>query len=231
MKRLIDDIRWVEAPAEDGESRWGLSFPAEEYPTVRYPVAGETKTDSDTVRYLDREVRISNRRGKSIPSVEFDLRVSLPPEVRVAIDNAVGPIDGELGRFPATLSTRHGVIKLDDVRAPIDATSEFGDVIISRLNADAVVRTGSGGIELSRIDSRTSDPFDTLRPLPGRSTARGRLQAAIIPEPVRSKWSAGRGAHFGLSGGRRAEWLSRGTGGPSITVTSDTGDTVIETGP
>ena len=111
VKRLIDDIRWVEAPAEDGESRWGLSFPAEDYPTVRYPVSGETKTDSDTVRYLGREVRISNRRGDSTPSVEFDLRVSLPPGVRVAVDNAVGPIDGESVDSPLKLSTRHGVIR------------------------------------------------------------------------------------------------------------------------
>ena len=32
VERLIDDIRWVEAPTDDGESRWGLAFPAGRYP-------------------------------------------------------------------------------------------------------------------------------------------------------------------------------------------------------
>ncbi len=40
VKRLLDDIRWVEAPAEDAGSRWGLSFPAGDYPTVAVPRVG-----------------------------------------------------------------------------------------------------------------------------------------------------------------------------------------------
>jgi hypothetical protein len=231
VKRLIDDIRWVEAPAEDGGSRWGLSFPAEDYPTVRYPVAGETKTDFDTVRYLGREVRISNRRGDSIPSVEFDIRISLPPRARVAVDNVVGPIDGESVDSSLKLSTRHGVIKLGDVRAPIDATSKYGDVLLSRLEADAVAHTSSGGIELSRV----SRGHVTL------STGSGHCRVVQPPGfAFKLQYSGARplGVLGGgvtrmasLSGGRRSELLSRGTGGPSITVTSDTGDAVIETGP
>jgi beta-lactamase regulating signal transducer with metallopeptidase domain len=231
VRRLIDDIRWVEAPAEDGGSRWGLSFPAEDYPTVRYPVSGETKTDSDTVRYLGGEVRISNRRGDSTPSVEFDLRVSLPPGVRVAVDNAVGPIDGESVDSPLKLSTRHGVIKLGHVRASVDATSMYGDVLISRLDADAVVHTGRGGIVLSRVTQGQVS----------LSTGSGHCRVVLPPESgYRLQYSGARPLELvgggasrfsALSGGRRSEMLSRGTGGPSITVTSDTGDTVIETGP
>jgi hypothetical protein len=231
VRRLIDAVQWVEAPAEDGGSRWGLSFPAGEYPTVRYPVAGETKTDSDTVRYLGRKVRVSNRRGDSTPSVEFDLRISLPPGVRVAVDNVVGPIDGGSVDSPLKLSTRHGVIKLGDVRAPVEATTEFGDVLISRLDADAVVHTGSGGIELSRV----TQVHVSL------STGSGHCRVVLPPESgfrlhysgTRPLEVVGGGASriSALSGGRRSEMLSRGTGGPSITVTSDTGDTVIETGP
>jgi hypothetical protein len=231
VKRLIDVIQWVEAPAEDGSSRWGLSVPAEAYPTVRYPVAGETKTNFDTVRHLDREVRIANRRGESTPSVEFDLRISLPPEVRVAVENAVGPIDVDSVASPLKLSTRHGVIKLGDVQAPIDATSEFGDVLISRLNTDAVVRTGSGGIELSRI----TQGHVTL------STRSGHCRIVQRPEAgIKLHYSGARPIDVvgggvmrisSRSGGRRMELLSRGTGGPSITVTSATGDTIIESGP
>ena len=231
LNRLIDSIRWVEAPSGDAEPRWGLAFPTDDYPTVRYPVSGETKTDSDTVRYLGREVRISNRRGDSTPSVEFDLRVSLPPGVRVAVDNAVGPIDGESVDSPLELSTRHGVIKLGHVRASVDATSKYGDVLISRLDADAVVHTGRGGIVLSRV----TRGHVTL------STGSGHCRVVQPPKSgFRLQYS---GAHplevvgggvsrvSALNGGRRSELLSRGTGGPSITVTSDTGDTVIETGP
>jgi beta-lactamase regulating signal transducer with metallopeptidase domain len=227
LNRLIDSIRWVEAPSEDADPRWGLAFPTEDYPTVRYPVSGETKTDSDTVRYLGREVRISNRRGDSTPSVEFDLRVSLPPGVRVAVDNAVGPIDGESVDSPLKLSTRHGVIKLGHVRAPVDATSKHGDVLISQLDADAVVHTGRGGIVLSRV----TRGHVTL------STGSGHCRVVLLPATgFRLQYSGARPLEVigggvsrasARSGGRSSEGLSRGTGGPSITVASDTGDTVI----
>ncbi len=231
LNRLIDSIRWVEAPGEDAEPRWGLAFPTEDYPTVRYPVSGETKTDSDTVRYLGREVRISNRRGDGTPSVEFDLRVSLPPGVRVAIDNAVGPIDGESVDSPLRLSTRHGVIKLGHVRASVEAKSMHGDVLISELGSNAVVYTDHGDIVLSRVTEghaalSTGSGHCRIAQLPGsgfRLQYSGTRPLELVGD-VASRVSA-------LSGGRRTEFLARGTGGPSITVTSDTGDTVIETGP
>ncbi|AGA28548.1 M56 family metallopeptidase [Singulisphaera acidiphila] len=231
VRRLIDEIGWVEVPAKDGGSQWGLSFPAEDYPTIWYPVSGEAKADSDTVHYLGHEVRIANRRGDSTPSVEFDLRISLPPGVHVAVDNAVGPIGGKSVDSPLKLSTRHGAIKLGDVRAPIDAATKFGDVLISRLDADAVVQTGSGGIELSRVTQGHV----------ALSTGSGHCRVVLPPESgfrlhysgTRPLELVGGGASrlSALSGDRRSEMLSRGTGGPSITVTSDTGDTVIEAGP
>ncbi len=231
LKRLIDTIRWVEATADDGSTRWGLSFPSETYPTVRYPVAGEMKSDSDTVRHLGRRVRISNRGSESMPSVEFDLRIALPPGLRLAVDNAVGPLEGDSVTSPLKLSTRHGVIKLGDVRAAIDATSEFGDVLISRLSADAVVRTGSGDIELSRV----------ARGHVALSTRSGHCRIVQPAEAgFRLDYSGARPIDVvgggvmrisSRSGGRTTELLSRGTGGPSITVRSDTGDAVIELGP
>jgi hypothetical protein len=231
VKRLIDDIRWVEAPRKDGGSRWGLSFPAEDYPTVRYAVAAEMKTDFDTVRYLGSEVRISKRGGDSIPSVEFDLRIALPPRARVAVDNAVGPIDGESVHSPLKLSTRHGVIKLGNVRAPVDATSKYGDVLISRLEADAVAHTDSGNIMLSRA----------FRGHVTLSIGSGHCRVVLPPESgFRLQYSGARPLELvgggtsrfsAVDGGRRSEMLSRGTGGPSITVSSDTGDTLIEAGP
>jgi beta-lactamase regulating signal transducer with metallopeptidase domain len=231
LNRLIDSIRWIEAPGEDAEPRWGLAFPTEDYPTVRYPVSAETKTDSDTVRYLGREVRISNRRGDLTPSVEFDLRVSLPPGVRVAIDNAVGPIDGESVDSALKLSTLHGVIKLGHVRAPIDVTSKYGDVLISQLDADAIIRTGRGDIVLSRVTeghvALSTDSGDCQVVLPPKAGFRLQYSGARPLEVV----GGGVSRVSAVSGGRRTEMLSRGMGGPSITVASETGDSVIETGP
>ena len=117
------------------------------------------------------------------------------------------------------------------MRAPIDATSEFGDVLISRLNADAVVHTGSGDIELSRITQGQV----------ALSTRSGHCRITQLPEagfklnysgarPIEVLGKAGNRISF-ESDGRRTELLSSGTGGPSITVIGGTGNTVIETGP
>ena len=231
VKRLINDIRWVNAPTEDGESRWGLAIPDGRYPAVRYPVAGETKTDSTTVRYLDREIRVLNRRAESVPSVEFDLRITAPPEAHIAVRNIVGPLESHDIRAPLELTTHHGVIKLDDVRAPIVATSELGDILISRLNGDAIVRIVSGNIELREI-------------------IRGQVAVAMRSGDCRIVQPADAGFHLQYSGdrpilvnggsisrirtqadNRHTELLSRGSGGPTITVTAGSGETVIEAGP
>jgi hypothetical protein len=228
VKRLIDDIRWVEAPAEEGGSRWGLALPDGRYPTVRYAVSGESPPGVTTVRHLGREVRLSDRPGESIPAVEFDLRIAIPPRARVAIHNAVGPVGGADLVAPVQVTTHAGSIQLRNVRAPVSAYSDLGPIMITNLESDASLHTGSGGIELTRVTG-------------GRvalSTRSGRCRIALPPEVgFRLDYS---GAHaidvigVGVAritsrkDGRGIELLSRGTGGPSITVTSDTGDTVIE---
>jgi hypothetical protein len=194
-------------------------------------VAGEMKTDSTTIRYLGREIRLSNRRAESTPSIEFDLRISIPSGARIAVYNAVGPLEGSHVVAQLDVATHHGVIKLDDVRAPINATSELGDVLVSRLNADAVVHTGTGGIELSHVAQ-------------GRVNLSTRSGNCRIVQPPESSFNVQySGDHpLALLGGnvnrvsaqrndQRMELLSRGAGGPSIIVTGGSGETVIETGP
>src|SRR5262249_30317166 len=108
---------------------------------------------------------------------------------------------------------------------------EFGDILMSSLDADAVVHTGRGGIELSRV----------TRGHVTVSTRSGHCRIARLPEAgFRLQYSGARpidvvgGGVMRISsrnGDRRTELLSRGTGGPSITVASGTGDTVVEPGP
>ena len=226
-KRLIDGIQWVAMPDEHGEARWGLSFPTDRYPAIRYPVSGDLRTDSDTVRYLGREVRISNRQGDSTPSVEFDLRVSVPPGVRVAVDNAIGPIDAESVDSPLKLSTGHGGIRLGQVRAAVEAKSMHGDVSISELDSNAVVHTDHGDIVLSRV----SQGHVSL------STGSGHCRIAQLPETGFSLlYTGGRPLEVigggvarasSRNGGRSSEGLVRGSGGPSITIATDTGAATV----
>lgn len=226
-KRLIDGMQWVSAPDEHGESRWGLSFPADRYPAIRYPVSGDIKTGSDTVRYLGREVRISNREVDSTPCVEFDLRISVPRGVHVAVENAVGPIDAESVDSPLKLSTRHGNIQLGRVQAKIEAKSMDGDVLISELDANAVVHTDDGAIVLRRVTQGHA----------ALSTSSGRCRIAQLPETGFSLLYTGErplevigGGVARMSarnGGRISEALARGSGGPLITLTSDTGATTV----
>lgn len=230
-QRLLEKIQWIEVPGTENESRRGLSWPADEYSTIRYAVAGETKTDTDMVRYLDRKVRVSRARGESIPSVEFDLRISLPREARIAIDNAVGPIDGHSIVCATHLATRHGAIKLEDVRAPLDASSEYGDVLISRLSADAAIRTVAGGIDLVRIHQgqvtvATRTGPCRIRELPKEGF---RLQYAG-PRPIKV-WGGGIAQIASSNDTVRLDLFSAGRGGPSISVTTVSGDVAVETGP
>src|SRR5262249_39329079 len=117
--RLIDEIRWVEAPAEDGDPRWGLALPEGRYPTVRDPAPGESPPGVTPVRHRGGRVRLSDRRGESIPAGEFDLRIAVPPRARVAIHNSVGPVGGASLVAPLQATTLAGSIQLRDVRAPL----------------------------------------------------------------------------------------------------------------
>ncbi len=231
VKRLIDDIRWVEAPTEDGDSRWGLALPGGRYPTVRYPVSGESPPGVTTVSHLGREIRLSDRPGALIPAVEFDLRIAIPPRARVAIHNAVGPVDGADLAAPLQATTHAGSIQLRNVRASVTASSDLGPIMISNLESDASLRTDSGGIELTRVASgrvdlttrsggcrivQRPDAAFTLRYV-------GKRPIAVLADGVRRSSPS--------SGDQRNELLSRGSGGPVITVNAGMGDCVVESLP
>jgi beta-lactamase regulating signal transducer with metallopeptidase domain len=231
VKRLIDDVRWVEAPAEDGDPHWGLALPEGRYPTVRYPVSGEPSAGVTTVSHLSRKVRLSDRPGESIPAVEFDLRIAVPPQARVAIHNAVGPVVGADLVARLQLTTHAGSIQLRNVRAPVTASSDLGPIMISDLESDASLRTGSGGIELTRVaggrvDLTTrSGGCRIVQPRGAAFTLRhvGKRPVVVFADDVRRPSPR--------SGDQRTELLSRGSGGPVITVEAGTGDCVIESGP
>ena len=196
VRRLIDDIRWVEAPTEDGDSRWGLAFPEGQYPTVRYPVSGESPPGVTTVSHLGREVHLSDRPGESIPAVEFDLHIAAPPQARVAIHNAVGPVGGADLVAPLQATTHAGSIQLRNVRAPVTASSDLGPIMISNLESDASLRTGSGGIETHAGRGRSRGPDDAFRRLSDRSAAGWRVHLAVCRRTSRRRVCRRRKAEF-----------------------------------
>jgi beta-lactamase regulating signal transducer with metallopeptidase domain len=230
VNRLIDEIRWVEAPAQDGDSRWGLALPEGRYPTVRYPVSGESPPGVTTVSHLGREVRLSDRPGASIPAVEFDLRIAVPPQARVAIHNTIGPVGGADLVAPLRVTTHAGSIQLRNVRAPVTASSDLGPIMLSNLESDASLRTGSGGIELTRVGggrvdlSTRSGGCRIVQPPDAAFTLRnvGKRPVVVFADGVRR--SSPR------PGDQHTELLSRGSGGPVITVDAGTGDCVVESG-
>jgi hypothetical protein len=102
--------------------------------------------------------------------------------------------------------------------------------MITDLESDATLRTGSGGIELTRVAAGRVDLATrsggcrivlpphaafTLQNVGGRP-------AVIFADGVRRSSLR--------SGDRRTELLSHGSGGPVITVDVGTGDCVIESG-
>jgi hypothetical protein len=231
-KQLAGEIEWVETRDEDGSTWWGLSFPADRHPTIRYPARGGAEADVRPVRYQGREVRIADRGHASIPSVEFDLLIAIPARARVAIRNAVGPIEGQHLASTLEVTAHRGSITLDDVRGPISATSDRGHILVSRLAADAVLRTGTGAIALTRATR-------------GRIALTTRAGNRRIVHPrdadLRLTYSGDRAIAVrggediqrisSRSGGRTTEMLARGSGGPFITLTSEAGASSVEFAP
>jgi beta-lactamase regulating signal transducer with metallopeptidase domain len=230
-ERLLNDIAWVQVSAGDGKARWGLALPDGRYATIRYAVTGETPAGGATVNHLGRKVRLSDRPGKAIPALEFDLNIAVPVGARLAIHNAVGPITGRNLDARLQATTHVGAIQLQNVRASLIASSERGPIMISSLNGDATLQTDSGDIELMRVESGRVE----LR------TRSGRCRIASLPEAgFRLQYSGAGRFDFASKGtmrisardgSRRSEMISRGAGGPSITIASETGDTLIEAGP
>ncbi len=229
-KRLINDIRWDETTTKDGQSRWGLVFPEGRYPIVRYAVSGESPSGVTTVSHLGRKIHLSDRPSPSIPAVEFDLRIAVPPQARVAIHNAIGPVGGEDLVAPLHVTTYAGSIQLRNVRGPVTASSELGPIMISNLESEASLHTGSGGIELARVRGRVSLTTRSggCRIVQQRDTAFtlrnvGRRPVVVFTDGVRRSSPQ--------SGDPHIELLSRGSGGAVFTVDSGAGDCVIESAP
>jgi hypothetical protein len=113
----------------------------------------------------------------------------------------------------------------------VTVSSDLGPIMITNLESDASLRTGRGGIELTRVaggrvDLTTrSGGCRIVQPPDAAFTLRhvGKRPVVVLADGVRRS-SPG-------SGDQRTELLSRGSGGPVITVDAGTGDCVIESGP
>jgi hypothetical protein len=228
-KQLLSRIEWVETPNPDGSSHWGLSFPTDLYPKIRYPLIGDMKSSALLIRYQNHQVDVTGRDEDAVPSVECDLRISLPSHVHVAIRNAVGRIEGQHLTAPLELETHDGLIRLNDVHGPITARSVRGDILVAGMRADAELRTESGDLELRRSMvgrislSTRSGNCRLIQPRSSdfRVTNSSRRPLAVGDVDFVNRVST-------LSDGGRTELLSHGTGGPDITMFTESGNSVLE---
>jgi beta-lactamase regulating signal transducer with metallopeptidase domain len=230
--RLIGAIEWVQVPKPDGTARWGLSFPAQQFPEVRVAGASGLSTDVQTIRYLDQPIRLTTDPRATSPSVAFDLRITLPPETHVVIENAAGSVNARGIVSPLELKTVLGSISLEDITGPLTVESVHGDIGISGPHAEAALRTQTGRISVS----------GTKEGRIAMATVTGSCQI-VHPRDIGIKLQhSGRNSIVvrGLDGcqrltaesqGTRVELLSRGEGGPSFTVSAGSGDSLIEAAP
>ncbi|MHC5541585.1 hypothetical protein ACYOEI_25465, partial [Singulisphaera rosea] len=125
-------------------------------------------------------------------------------------------------------TTHAGSLQLRNVRAPVNAASDLGPIMITDLESDATLRAGSGGIELTRMTSGRAD-------LVSRSGGCRIVQPANLAFTLKNRgkhpvidFAQGMRRDRTPSDGQRLESLSRGSGGPVITVDAGLGECVIE---
>jgi RNA polymerase sigma factor (sigma-70 family) len=229
--RLRNAIRWTEVPTEDGSSRWGLAFPDGVCRTIRYPAAGEADPGVTAVRFLGREIGLSEHAGGSIPSVRFDLLIALPPGGRLAVHNAVGPIIARDVAARLRVSTTGGRISLQNVRSALDVSSDRGDIEIEGQDGDAIVTTGGkGNVRLAnasagRISLTTkAGSCRVVQPVSGGMSLQYAGDRPLATTSTRLKRLAT------TTGVRTGELVTLGSGGPHITVNTGTGvcEVVVE---
>jgi beta-lactamase regulating signal transducer with metallopeptidase domain len=231
LKELLDRVQWVQVPSKEGAPRQGLSIPIDRFPIVRYTNSGQLGHYIRTVRYIGQEVRVTGEASPSIPTVAVDLRISIPTNAKLSLENGVGPIRCQDVSADLTLSAQEGPITLVGTRGRISATSANGNIVVRRLDSDAILWTSTGKVELSEVTGGniavTTESGD-CRIVHGANSDfkmqfSGDRAVEIIGGNVRQLSS--------YSAGRSASVLSRGAGGPSFVIACGSGRCVLGPGP
>jgi DUF4097 and DUF4098 domain-containing protein YvlB len=186
-QKLLDGMKWVRARDAKGREEWALSYPVEKIRSYSYPQSDPGTTgfvlhlfDSHTATsYRGERVRIYRDRHSGAPTLYADLRIALPAGSRVAVRNAVGPVDGsgalegdlavDTGSGKVTLASYAGNLTVDTgsgnvvlgaVRGETKVDTGSGDVVVRRLVGNGTVDTGSGNVTVESV-SAGKVSFDT----------------------------------------------------------------------
>ena len=139
-------------PREDGSELEGPGAPSGK--TLRpnyYPRPGEIGSwfgSSSSVHYLGERVSVVSRRSGSAPTLYADLRITIPRQSDLVVENAVGKVHG--GELAGTLGLdcASGDVDLGGFDGKLAVDTGSGDVRVGRLTGAGSFDTGSGDVSV-----------------------------------------------------------------------------------
>lgn len=144
-----------------------------------------------SVRYSDRQVRVTSRPSSSAATLWADFRIEVPAGVAVHVKNAVGHIGSAGVAADQNLDVSSGGIESRDGKGTLIADTGSGDVEVQDHEGNVSADTGSGDVSLENVRG------DELRADTGSGNValldcRGELEADTGSGDIR-----GRGLVFG----------------------------------
>jgi DUF4097 and DUF4098 domain-containing protein YvlB len=130
-----------------------------------------------------------------------DLRISIPPGVKLDLSSGFGDIDAEGPFARAKAHSSYGAVKLKTIEGDVEATSSSGDVAVSGVRGQRLeVKSGYGKVlvsqcESARVDASTSSGDVRLEKVSGErvraTSGYGEIELEGIGGDVEVKSSSG----------------------------------------
>ena len=140
----------MQARDAKGNDAWVLSYPVKDYDSFHYPRPGEIGSwfgSSSSVHYLGERVSVVSRRSGSAPTLYADLRITIPRQSDLVVENAVGKVHGGGWRARwARLAS--GDVDLGGFDGKLAVDTGSGDVRVGRLTGAGSIDTGSGDVSV-----------------------------------------------------------------------------------
>jgi Toastrack DUF4097 len=149
--KLLAALEWVQGRDAKGNDAWLLSYPVKDYDSFHYPRPGEIGSwfgSSSSVHYLGERVSVVSHRSGSAPTLYADLRITVPRQSDLVVENAVGKVHG--GELAGTLGLdcASGDVDLGGFDGKLEVDTGSGDVRVGRLTGAGSFDTGSGDVSV-----------------------------------------------------------------------------------